>query len=60
VDRALDAIARIAAAVDLPVTADIESGYAAGPSGVAETGRGILTAQTVAALVEAAPAPSTS
>jgi 2-methylisocitrate lyase-like PEP mutase family enzyme len=42
--RALDAIARVAAAVDLPVTADIESGYAADPSGVAETVRGVVAA----------------
>src|SRR5262249_61939256 len=33
VDRAIDLIARIAAAVDVPVTADIESGYAADAAG---------------------------
>jgi 2-methylisocitrate lyase-like PEP mutase family enzyme len=46
-DRALDAIARIAAGVEIPVTADIERGYAADPGGVAETVRGVLAAGAV-------------
>ncbi|WSJ94305.1 isocitrate lyase/phosphoenolpyruvate mutase family protein [Streptomyces sp. NBC_01320] len=46
-DQALGAIARITAAVDVPVTADIERGYAADPAGVAETVRGVLAAGAV-------------
>lgn len=32
-DRALDLIGRVVAAVDVPVTADIEGGYASDPDG---------------------------
>ncbi|MEU3744367.1 MULTISPECIES: isocitrate lyase/phosphoenolpyruvate mutase family protein [Streptomyces] len=46
-DEALGAIARITAAVDVPVTADIERGYAADPAGVSETVRGVLAAGAV-------------
>ncbi|MFE7113131.1 isocitrate lyase/phosphoenolpyruvate mutase family protein [Streptomyces sp. NPDC057575] len=46
-DQALGAIARITATVDIPVTADIERGYAADPDGVAETVRGVLAAGAV-------------
>lgn len=46
-DQALGVIARITAAVDVPVTADIERGYATGPDGVAETVRGVLAAGAV-------------
>ncbi|MFJ6636068.1 isocitrate lyase/phosphoenolpyruvate mutase family protein [Streptomyces sp. NPDC091376] len=46
-DQALRAIARITAAVDAPVTADIERGYATDPAGVAETVRGVLAAGAV-------------
>ncbi|MFF2624404.1 isocitrate lyase/phosphoenolpyruvate mutase family protein [Kitasatospora griseola] len=46
-DQALDVIARIAAGVDVPVTADIERGYATDPDGVAETVRGVLAAGAV-------------
>ncbi|MFF7777246.1 isocitrate lyase/phosphoenolpyruvate mutase family protein [Streptomyces tanashiensis] len=46
-DQALDAITRITAAVNVPVTADIERGYAADPAGVAETVRGVLAAGAV-------------
>jgi 2-methylisocitrate lyase-like PEP mutase family enzyme len=46
-DHAFAVVARIAAAVGLPVTADIESGYAADPAGVAETVRGVLAAGAV-------------
>ncbi|MER8047432.1 isocitrate lyase/phosphoenolpyruvate mutase family protein, partial [Streptomyces sp. NPDC094032] len=46
-DQALGAITRIAATVDVPVTADIERGYATDPDGVAETVRGVLAAGAV-------------
>ncbi|MFF2745256.1 isocitrate lyase/phosphoenolpyruvate mutase family protein [Kitasatospora sp. NPDC058048] len=46
-DQALGALARITAAVDVPVTADIERGYATDPDGVAETVRGVLAAGAV-------------
>ncbi|MFD4950000.1 isocitrate lyase/phosphoenolpyruvate mutase family protein, partial [Streptomyces sp. NPDC058409] len=46
-DQALDAITRITAVVDMPVTADIERGYATDPAGVAETVRGVLAAGAV-------------
>ncbi|MDX6345423.1 MAG: hypothetical protein QOF84_213, partial [Streptomyces sp.] len=36
-DEVLRALARIVAAVDIPVSADIEGGYADDPEGVAET-----------------------
>src|SRR2546421_1453309 len=39
---ALDLIRRVAAAVDVPVTADIENGYATDPAGVAETIREVI------------------
>ncbi|GGV34291.1 2-methylisocitrate lyase [Streptomyces longisporoflavus] len=51
-DRALGAVARIAAAVAVPVTADIESGYAADPAGVARTVRGVLAAGAVGVNIE--------
>ncbi|MEU8378543.1 isocitrate lyase/phosphoenolpyruvate mutase family protein [Streptosporangium sp. NPDC048865] len=60
-DRGLDLIARVAAAVDVPVTADVESGYAPDPAGVAETVRGVLAAGAVGVNLEdslrAGPAP---
>ncbi|PAZ11191.1 3-methyl-2-oxobutanoate hydroxymethyltransferase [Streptomyces sp. SA15] len=61
-DRALDAVARIAAAVHVPVSADIESGYAKDPAGVADTVRAVLAAGAVGvniedALYEAGEAP---
>jgi 2-methylisocitrate lyase-like PEP mutase family enzyme len=43
-DLAADLVARIVAAVDVPVTADIEGGYAPDPAGVAETVRAIIDA----------------
>ncbi len=43
-DRALDLVARIAGAVAVPTTADIEDGYAAGPDGVAATVKEVLDA----------------
>jgi len=54
-DRALDLIARIVAAVDVPVTADIESGYAQDPAGVAETIRGVLAVGAVGVNIEDGP-----
>ncbi|GAA4723101.1 isocitrate lyase/PEP mutase family protein [Phytohabitans rumicis] len=43
-DRAIDLVARVVAAVDVPVTADIESGFGADPAGVADTIRRLLDA----------------
>lgn len=51
-DRALDLIARVVPAVDPPVTADIESGYASSPAGVAETIQGVLGAGAVGVNLE--------
>ena len=48
----LSAVARIAATVDLPVTADLEAGYGAAPEAVAETVREALRAGAVGANVE--------
>lgn len=39
---ALALIARVAAAVSVPVTADVESGFAEDAAGVDETVRGVL------------------
>ncbi|WP_328905667.1 isocitrate lyase/phosphoenolpyruvate mutase family protein [Streptomyces sp. NBC_00234] len=50
--RALEHIARVTAAVRVPVTADIESGYADGPDAVAETVRGVLDAGAVGVNIE--------
>ncbi|MBO4259041.1 isocitrate lyase/PEP mutase family protein [Streptomyces griseorubiginosus] len=41
-DSALAAVARITAAVDVPVSADVESGYAKDPAGVADTIRAVI------------------
>ncbi|MET8590402.1 isocitrate lyase/phosphoenolpyruvate mutase family protein [Streptomyces sp. NPDC005078] len=46
-DQALGAITGITATVDVPVTADIERGYATDSDGVAETVRGVLAAGAV-------------
>ncbi|UUU40195.1 isocitrate lyase/PEP mutase family protein [Streptomyces sp. NBC_00162] len=51
-DRALDLIARVAAAVSVPVTADIESGFGADPAAVAETVAGVLAAGAVGINIE--------
>jgi len=51
-DTALDVLARVVAAVDVPVTADIESGYAVSPAGVADTIRGVLAAGAVGVNLE--------
>ncbi|MFF4250128.1 isocitrate lyase/phosphoenolpyruvate mutase family protein [Streptomyces sp. NPDC001663] len=51
-DRALAAVADIAAAVDVPVSADIESGYARDAAGVADTIRAVLAAGAVGVNIE--------
>src|SRR5262247_2084362 len=43
----LAAVARIARAVTVPVTADVEAGYGPSPEAVAETVRGVLDAGAV-------------
>lgn len=43
----IDAIARIVAVVDLPVTADIEAGYGPDPDAVADTVRAVIAAGAV-------------
>jgi 2-methylisocitrate lyase-like PEP mutase family enzyme len=60
-DRAVDLVARIAAAVDVPVSADIESGFAETAEGVGETVQAVLAAGAVGINLEDAhhggPAP---
>ncbi|MEV7522378.1 isocitrate lyase/phosphoenolpyruvate mutase family protein [Streptomyces sp. NPDC091371] len=51
-DRALDLVSRVAAAVSVPVTADIEGGFGADPAGVAETVAGVLAAGAVGINIE--------
>ncbi|MCG5218503.1 isocitrate lyase/PEP mutase family protein [Streptosporangium sp. KLBMP 9127] len=51
-DRVFDLVSRMAAAVALPVTADIESGYSATPGGVGETIRGVMQAGAVGVNIE--------
>ncbi|SBT67916.1 2-Methylisocitrate lyase, PEP mutase family [Micromonospora sediminicola] len=51
-ETAVDVIRRVAAAVRLPVTADIESGYGARPDDVAETVTAVLAAGAVGVNVE--------
>ncbi|MEV8631226.1 isocitrate lyase/phosphoenolpyruvate mutase family protein [Streptosporangium sp. NPDC051023] len=51
-DRAIDLVARIATAVNVPVTADIESGFASKPEGVAETVRGVIEAGGIGVNIE--------
>ena len=51
-DDVLAATARIAHAVDLPVTADIESGYGATPDAVAETVRAVIATGAVGINIE--------
>ncbi|MET3429014.1 2-methylisocitrate lyase-like PEP mutase family enzyme [Actinoplanes tereljensis] len=43
-DLAVDAVRRVVAAVSVPVTADIESGFGEDPTGVAETVRRVVAA----------------
>ncbi|MER5202499.1 isocitrate lyase/phosphoenolpyruvate mutase family protein [Streptomyces sp. NPDC002825] len=51
-DRVVDLIARIVAAVDVPVTADIEGGYGQDAAGVAETVARVLDAGAVGINIE--------
>ncbi|TGB07082.1 isocitrate lyase/phosphoenolpyruvate mutase family protein [Streptomyces sp. MZ04] len=51
-DRALGTVARIADAVGVPVTADIESGYARDLAGVTDTVRAVLAAGAVGVNIE--------
>ncbi|MEV6840315.1 isocitrate lyase/phosphoenolpyruvate mutase family protein [Streptomyces sp. NPDC051133] len=51
-DRALRAVAGVAAAVRVPVSADIEGGYAKDPAGVADTVRAVLAAGAVGINIE--------
>ncbi|MGC0328485.1 2-methylisocitrate lyase-like PEP mutase family enzyme [Streptomyces sp. SAI-170] len=51
-DRALGAVAGIAAAVRVPVTADIESGYANDAAGVGDTVRAVIAAGAVGVNIE--------
>ena len=51
-DEMLAVVARIAAAAELPVTADMEAGYGAAPEAVAETVRAALRAGVVGANIE--------
>lgn len=51
-ERALRAVARVAATVRVPVSADIETGYADDPEGVADTVRAVLAAGAVGVNIE--------
>ncbi|WP_189325507.1 isocitrate lyase/PEP mutase family protein [Streptomyces flaveus] len=51
-DRALGAVARIAEVVRVPVTADIESGYARGSVGIGDTIRAVIAAGVVGVNIE--------
>ncbi|MEU5595770.1 isocitrate lyase/phosphoenolpyruvate mutase family protein [Streptomyces sp. NPDC020298] len=51
-DRALQAVARVAETVRVPVSADIETGYADDPEGVADTVRAVLAAGAVGVNIE--------
>ncbi|MEU6195757.1 isocitrate lyase/phosphoenolpyruvate mutase family protein [Streptomyces sp. NPDC047061] len=51
-ERALEAVGRIVATVRVPVSADIESGYAEDPAGVADTVRAVLAAGAVGVNIE--------
>ncbi|MFG2126691.1 isocitrate lyase/phosphoenolpyruvate mutase family protein [Streptomyces sp. NPDC048751] len=51
-DRAVAAVAAVAAAVRVPVSADIEAGYASDPAGVADTVRAVLAGGAVGINIE--------
>jgi 2-methylisocitrate lyase-like PEP mutase family enzyme len=51
-DRAVDLVARVVSAVDIPVSADIEGGFADGAEGVAGTVRAVLAAGAVGVNLE--------
>lgn len=53
----VDAVARIAAAVDLPVSADVEGGYGPGEDDVAQTVAGVIGAGAVGINLEDSRAP---
>src|SRR5260370_935213 len=52
----LDMVRRIAAAVDVPVTADVEGGYGTSADAAAETARGVIAAGAVGRNLEDAAA----
>ncbi|MFI0370668.1 isocitrate lyase/phosphoenolpyruvate mutase family protein [Actinomadura sp. 1N219] len=56
-DEMVEAVRRIAAAVDVPVTADVEGGYGAAPEDVAATVAGIVEAGAVGVNIEDSRAP---
>ncbi|MER7925365.1 isocitrate lyase/phosphoenolpyruvate mutase family protein [Streptomyces sp. NPDC096057] len=51
-ERAVAAVARIAASVAVPLSTDIESGFAEDPAGVADTVRAVLAAGAVGVNIE--------
>ncbi|WFB08386.1 isocitrate lyase/phosphoenolpyruvate mutase family protein [Streptomyces sp. LX-29] len=56
-DEAIALIARVAGAVEVPVTADIESGFGATPDEVAETVARVVAAGAVGVNIEDSPGP---
>ncbi|WP_285498668.1 isocitrate lyase/phosphoenolpyruvate mutase family protein [Actinokineospora sp. NBRC 105648] len=58
-DHAVDLIARVVSAVDVPVTADIESGFGTTAADVAETIRAVLAAGAVGVNIEDSHANAT-
>jgi 2-methylisocitrate lyase-like PEP mutase family enzyme len=56
-DSAVAAVRRVVAAVSVPVTADIESGFGDDPAGVAETIRGVVAAGAAGVNVEDSARP---
>jgi 2-methylisocitrate lyase-like PEP mutase family enzyme len=57
-DEMLMAVARIAGAVNVPVTADVESGYGPTPEDAAQTAQAVIEAGTVGMNLEDAPGDS--
>jgi len=55
-DRALAHAAEIVAATDLPVSADLENGFAGGPEGVAQTARAAVEIGLAGFSIEVRPA----
>ncbi|WP_329204947.1 isocitrate lyase/phosphoenolpyruvate mutase family protein [Streptomyces sp. NBC_00683] len=58
-DQALELIGRIVAAVEVPVTADIEGGYGTDAAGITETVAGVLAAGVVGVNIEDGTRPPT-
>jgi 2-methylisocitrate lyase-like PEP mutase family enzyme len=54
-DEMLAAVARIARAVNVPVTADVESGYGSAPEDAAQTAQAVIEAGTVGMNLEDSP-----